>query len=71
MHYSHNRGKQKRILGKTRKLNENRGTFTNFAEIGGFINFVEIEGKSNHCLKGEWTPLVALIVVVSVQRTFL
>jgi len=32
---------------KQRKLNENRGTFINFAEIvGNFINFVEIGGNS-------------------------
>jgi len=31
-------GSKKRKLGKTRKLNENRGKFIHFAEIWGLFN---------------------------------
>ena|SRR6218665_1565996 len=47
------------------KLNENRGRFINFAEVGEkFINFVEIGGILNmhHWLKGGWTSLAMCLI---------
>jgi len=39
-------GSKKRKLGKKRKLNENRGKFTNFEKVGReLVNFVEIGGN--------------------------
>src|SRR6218665_1976543 len=43
MHRGRNSCTKKRKLSK-RKLNENRGKFINFAEIGGIKNFLEVGG---------------------------
>src|SRR6218665_2743150 len=41
------RGSKNRKFSKKSKLNENRGKFINFAEVGECINFVEIGGIYN------------------------
>jgi len=57
MHHGQNRGSKKSKLSKKSQLNENRGKFRNFSEIGGtFINFVEIGSKMHHWLRGMDAP---------------
>jgi len=50
-------GSKKRKLSKNRQFHGNRRKFVNFAELGGFINIVEIGGHSlcdmHHWLKGD------------------
>jgi len=58
MHHGQNWGSQKNVnsakepkLNENRGLNENKGGFINFAEIGEkFINFVEIRGIYTMCI---------------------
>ena len=47
-------GSKKRKLSQKSKFYENRGKLSNFAEIVGFINLMEIEEKCtmHHRLKG-------------------
>jgi len=42
MHHGQNRGSQGNVNSAKNVNNENSGTFTNFVEMRGFINFAEI-----------------------------